>query len=88
MPLSDQQKKEIIEQQSQKNITKRVTSPELEKIESIHHGKFMSLTGIGLGLVFVSNIFITLSSIVFVILFFLPSLFIILFFKEEFFSVS
>jgi copper transport protein len=29
---------------------------ELEKIESIHHGKFMSLTGIGLGLVFVSNI--------------------------------
>ncbi len=32
MPLSDQQKKEILEQQSQKNITKRVTSPELEKI--------------------------------------------------------
>ena len=29
---------------------------ELEKIENIHHGKFMSLTGIGLGLVFVSNI--------------------------------
>ncbi|MGY5146940.1 MAG: copper resistance CopC/CopD family protein [Candidatus Nitrosopumilus sp. bin_7KS] len=29
---------------------------ELEKIESIHHGKFMSLTGIGLGLVFVSDI--------------------------------
>ncbi|MGY5140084.1 MAG: virginiamycin B lyase family protein [Candidatus Nitrosopumilus sp. Bin_571-38] len=29
---------------------------ELEKIEKIHHGKFMSLTGIGLGLVFVSNI--------------------------------
>jgi len=32
MELTDQQKKEIIEQQSQKNITKRVTSPELEKI--------------------------------------------------------
>tara|TARA_B100000700_G_scaffold303746_1_gene375670 strand:- start:1353 stop:2300 length:948 start_codon:yes stop_codon:yes gene_type:complete len=32
VPLSDQQKKEILEQQSQKNITKRVTSPELEKI--------------------------------------------------------
>ena len=32
MTLSDQQKKEIIEQQSQKNTTKRVTSPELEKI--------------------------------------------------------
>ncbi len=29
---------------------------ELEKIESVHHGKFMSLTGIGLGLVFVSDI--------------------------------
>ena len=29
---------------------------ELEKIEKIHHGKFMSLTGIGLGLVFVSDI--------------------------------
>ena len=32
MPLSEQQKKEIIEQQTQKNTTKRVTSPELEKI--------------------------------------------------------
>ena len=32
MALSEQQKKEIIEQQSQKNTTKRVTSPELEKI--------------------------------------------------------
>ena len=32
MPLSENQKKEIIEQQSQKNTTKRVTSPELEKI--------------------------------------------------------
>jgi copper transport protein len=29
---------------------------ELEKIEIIHHAKFMSITGIGLGLVFVSNI--------------------------------
>jgi len=29
---------------------------ELEKIEFIHHGKFMLLTGIGLGLVFVSDI--------------------------------
>ena len=32
MPLSEQQKKEILEQQLQKNTTKRVTSPELEKI--------------------------------------------------------
>ena len=32
MVLSEQQKKEILEQQAQKNTTKRVTSPELEKI--------------------------------------------------------
>ena len=32
MTLSEQQKKEILEQQSQKNPTKRVTAPELEKI--------------------------------------------------------
>jgi len=32
MTISEQQKKEISEQQNQKNITKRVTSPELEKI--------------------------------------------------------
>ena len=32
MELTDQQKKEIAEQQSQKNSTKRVTSPELEEI--------------------------------------------------------
>ena len=32
MTLSEQQKKEILEQQAQKNTTKRVTSPELEKI--------------------------------------------------------
>ena len=32
MALSEQQKKEILDQQSQKNTTKRVTSPELEKI--------------------------------------------------------
>ena len=32
MALSEQQKKEISEQQSQKNTTKRVTSPQLEKI--------------------------------------------------------
>ena len=32
MELTDQQKKEITEQQSQKNTTKRVTSPELEEI--------------------------------------------------------
>ena len=32
MTLSEQQKKEITEQQTQKNTTKRVTSPELEKI--------------------------------------------------------
>ena len=32
MKLTNQQKKEITEQQSQNNVTKRVTSPELEKI--------------------------------------------------------
>ena len=32
MTLSDQQKKEIAEQQAQNYATKRVTSPELEKI--------------------------------------------------------
>jgi len=32
MALTEQQKKEILEQQTQKNATKRVTSPELEKI--------------------------------------------------------
>ncbi len=32
MKLTEDQKKEIKEQQSQKNVTKRVTSPELEKI--------------------------------------------------------
>ena len=32
MKLTEVQKKEITEQQSQKNITKRVTSPELEEI--------------------------------------------------------
>ena len=32
MTLTDQQKREITEQQSQENTTKRVTSPELEKI--------------------------------------------------------
>ncbi len=32
MELTDLQKKEIEEQQSQKNATKRVTSPNLEKI--------------------------------------------------------
>ena len=32
MALSEQQKKEISEQQAQKNSTKRVTSLELEKI--------------------------------------------------------
>ena len=32
MTISKEQKKEILEQQNQKNITKRVTSPELEKI--------------------------------------------------------
>ena len=32
MTLSEQQKKEIQEQQNQKNITKRVISSELEKI--------------------------------------------------------
>ena len=32
MALSEQQKKDIKDQQAQKNTTKRVTSPELEKI--------------------------------------------------------
>ena len=32
MELTDQQKKEIAEQQNQKNTTKRVIAPELEKI--------------------------------------------------------
>lgn len=35
---------------------KQSIKDELEKIENIHHGRFMSLTGIGLGLVFVSDI--------------------------------
>ena len=35
---------------------KQTIKEELEKIEKIHHGKFMTITGIGLGLVFVSNI--------------------------------
>jgi copper transport protein len=35
---------------------KQSIKDELKKIENVHHGKFMSLTGIGLGLVFVSNI--------------------------------
>ena len=32
MTLTEQQKKEILEQQAQENITRRVISPELEKI--------------------------------------------------------
>ena len=32
MKLTKEQKQEILDQQSQKNITKRVTSPELEKV--------------------------------------------------------
>lgn len=35
---------------------KHLIKDELEKIEKFHHGKFMSITGIGLVLVFVSNI--------------------------------
>ena len=35
---------------------KHLIKEELKKIEPIHHGKFMSLTGIGLALVFVSDI--------------------------------
>ena len=31
MTISKEQKKEIVEQQNQKNITKRVVSPELER---------------------------------------------------------
>jgi len=32
MELTSEQKNEILDQQSQKNTTKRVTSPELEKV--------------------------------------------------------
>lgn len=35
---------------------KKLIKEELEKTEFIHHGKFMSITGIGLVLIFVSNI--------------------------------
>ena len=35
---------------------KQLIKEELDKIEFFHHGKFMSITGIGLGLVFISNI--------------------------------
>ncbi len=35
---------------------KQSIKEELEKIESFHHGKFMSVTGIGLALVFISDI--------------------------------
>ena len=36
--------------------SKQLIREELEKIEKFHHGKFMSVTGIGLMLIFVSNI--------------------------------
>ncbi|WP_316506951.1 CopD family protein [Nitrosopumilus sp.] len=36
--------------------SKRLIREELSKIEIFHHGKFMSITGIGLVLVFISNI--------------------------------
>ncbi|MDH3696981.1 MAG: CopD family protein [Nitrosopumilus sp.] len=36
--------------------SKQLIREELEKIEKFHHGKFMSVTGIGLILIFVSNI--------------------------------
>ena len=35
---------------------KQLIRKELDKLESVHHGKFMSITGIGLILIFVSNI--------------------------------
>ena len=35
---------------------KQLIRKELDKVESFHHGKFMSITGIGLGLIFASNI--------------------------------
>lgn len=35
---------------------KNILKEELEKIERLHHGKFMSITGIGLMLIFISNI--------------------------------
>ncbi len=35
---------------------KQLIREELDKIENFHHGKFMSITGIGLGLIFISNI--------------------------------
>ena len=48
MKLTKEQKQEIIDQQSQKNFTKRVTSPELEKIlyeamPVLDHGFVLSL---------------------------------------------
>jgi len=36
--------------------SKQLIREELDKIEKFHHGKFMSITGIGLMLIFVSNI--------------------------------
>lgn len=35
---------------------KKILKEELEKIEQFHHGRFMSITGIGLMLIFISNI--------------------------------
>ncbi|HSG84452.1 MAG TPA: CopD family protein [Nitrosopumilus sp.] len=35
---------------------KQLIREELDKIGNFHHGKFMSITGIGLGLIFISNI--------------------------------
>ena len=36
--------------------SKQLIRKELDKLESVHHGKFMTITGIGLVLIFVSNI--------------------------------
>jgi len=35
---------------------KQLIREELDKVGNFHHGKFMSITGIGLGLIFISNI--------------------------------
>lgn len=43
---------------------KQFVKKELEKIQSLHHGKFIIITGIGLGLVFLSNILLLVAQTV------------------------
>ena len=44
--------------------SKHIIKEELDKIQRLHHGKFMSITGIGLTLVFVSNILMLIIQII------------------------